>query len=611
MTSWLSYLRHGLNHTLPPDRLASISSPGDLRQRLKNLQPYLQRHWGGLALGGLLVLLVTFLALPGPLLYAYLIDNVILAGRLDRLLWVVLAIGGLKVAGMAANALQQFYFARFEQNVILEIQGDLLERTLRFPKAFFDEKETGYLMQRLTGDVQGLRWFFSSTLVSVASSLVRLVGGAAMLFYLEWRLALVALVAAPGLVWSVRYFFGKLHTLSHHSMEQQAEVSRQVQESLASTSLIKAFAVEERASGQMISALRSLRDLALEQTAVNWLAGQAMNLVPDLARAVVFLAGAVWVIQGHWQLGQLLAFQSYLGYVYGPALSLAALSLQFQNSLTALERVSALFEILPEENLGSGQPVERLRGEVEFKGVHFSYNGVDPVLEDVSVRISPGEQVAIVGPSGVGKTTLVSLILRFYRPTQGEIWFDGKPASEYELGSLRKRIGYVSQSPLLLAGTILDNLRFGNLDAPLKKVAQAAQAAGIHDFIINLPEGYAAELGECGVNLSEGQKQRLSLARALIKEPDILILDEPTASLDSLVERSIFAALPEATFGKTVFLVAHRLSTVQHADRILLLNEKRLVDIGTHAELFARSAYYRTLVESQSLEQEGQATPVT
>jgi ABC-type multidrug transport system fused ATPase/permease subunit len=334
---------------------------------------------------------------------------------------------------------------------------------------------------------------------------------------------------------------------------------------------------------------------------VGLLANLSINIFPTISKAVVLISGAYLAIRGDWTLGSLLAFQAYLGNVYGPVQFLATANQQLQSALASLERVSALFGLVPEENLGSGQKVEHLSGALEFRNVSFSYNGSEDVLQELSFQVRPGECVAIVGPSGVGKTTLISLILCFYRPTRGEILFDGQPFSVYELASLRHRIGYVSQNPLLLSGTILDNLRYGNPEASDSLVMRAAQTAGIHDFIASLPEGYAAQVGEKGVNFSEGQKQRLALARALIIDPDILILDEPTSALDSLMERSIFQALPQHVRGKTLFIIAHRLSTVQDADRILLLNEMRLVATGTHRELLETSEYYRTLVLNQQI----------
>jgi ABC-type multidrug transport system fused ATPase/permease subunit len=421
------------------------------------------------------------------------------------------------------------------------------------------------------------------------------------LVYLEWRLALASLVILPGLVFAVHLFSSRMRVLGHHGMEEQAEVSRAMQETLTSTELIKAYSSERRTMRGLMDKLRAALQVRLEQVAVNSIASMVISVLPEIARVIVLLLGAFWIIQGEWTLGSLLAFQSYMGYVYGPAQFLARANLQLQNALASLERVSALYDIVPEENQGQGKKIDRLLGEVDFEKVSFSYDGQETVLHEVSFQVDSGEQVAIVGPSGVGKTTLISLILRFYKPTAGEIFLDGYPASEYELDSLRQRIGYVSQSTLLLSGTIADNLSYGNPQASDEQIIQAAKAAGIHDFIISLPNEYDSHVGERGVNLSEGEKQRLSIARALIKEPDIFVLDEPTSALDSLTEQSIFDRLPEFVREKTTFIIAHRLSTIQNSDRILLLNEKSLVAIGTHQELLSNSPYYRSLVANQEI----------
>jgi ABC-type bacteriocin/lantibiotic exporter with double-glycine peptidase domain len=598
--SWFRYLKLGLSQPSIEDRIPSRQSPAGMKKNLKNLYPFFIRHWRKGLIGSLLVMAASLLSFPQPLIGRFLVDKVMLGRQLNHLATALLLLVGIALAEKLMNLLQEFYLARFEQSAILDIQQELFGHCLSLPKSFFDAQETGYLMSRLSTDIQGLRWLFSDTIVQMLANCFRLAGGIILLLYLDWKLAICIVISFLAVVLVLAYFSDRLRVLSHHGMEQQAHLATQLQESLSAISLIKSFSSEERAQRRLSSTLKSILHLSLEQTAVHSTANFVIGILPGAARAIVLAWGAYWVVKGHWTLGTLLAFQAYLGYVFGPAQFLATANLQFQNARAALERVSSVFDIVPEENIGKGEILSRLSGDVEFRNVSFSYNGREAVLDNLSFRVSPGQHFAMVGPSGVGKTTLVSLILQFYRPTAGEIYLDGKAAADYEVHSLRRRIGYVAQVTLLISGTIKENLLYGNPEASEEDIIGAARAAEIYEFIAALPDGFETQIGENGITLSEGQKQRLSIARALVRDPDILILDEPTSALDRLNERSIFQALPAYVHHKTLFIVTHRLPTIQECDRILLLDESRIVTVGTHESLRESSDYYQSLLVDEA-----------
>ncbi len=595
---WFRLLKLGLTRTISSDQVSNERSSAGTLKNLDKLKPFFKRHWKRGLLGLLLVIITSTLAFPPPLITKFLIDRVILEKNFNLLAWAFLALALVKLAEKLVAMLQSYYFTRFEQKVILDIQEDLLKHTLSLPKSFFDDKEVGYLMSRLLNDVMGLRWFFSYTLVSFTGNILRLVGGVDFLFYLDWRLALISIFLIPGLIIVVRYFYNKMYVLSHQDREKSAKFQSRVQETLQSTSLIKAFGTEELELKRNVDALEDNLEINIEESVVGSLADFSIGGMSEIARFLVFIIGAILVIKGEWTLGLLLAYQSYLEYVFGPARYLAGSGITMQNARAALDRVGALYDIVPEQMV-EGIKVEKLSGGVTFRDVSFGYNQAEPILENISFEIKPGEHVAIVGPSGVGKTTLISLILCFYKPKSGQILFDGVPANEFDLVSLRKRIGYVSQSNLVLSGTFSENLKYGNPEASQEEIIDACSAAGIHAYISSLPNGYESHIDERGVNLSEGQKQRLAIARAIIKNPDILIMDEPTSALDSIIEKSIFDALPAYVKEQTLFIVAHRIATIQYSDRILLLNENKLIAIGTHSSLLVESEFYRNLVANQ------------
>jgi ABC-type multidrug transport system fused ATPase/permease subunit len=599
MKTWIKYLKSGLARKAPEDRIAGGKSYAGIGENLRRHKPFFRRHWKKGALGAGFILINALMAFPMPLVSRFVIDDVILGKQLLLLPWVLLLMAALALFSRAMGLFQNWFFLRYSQDITLDIQKQVLDHSFSLPKSFFDKNQTGYLMARMTGDIGGVTWFLSGSLVGIVTNILYFIGGIALLFWLEWRLALAALAAVPVFLLALRRFSDRMHALNHAGSEENARYMSGFQETLNSIPLVKAFAAEEKAVGKIMNGLRQVFRLSAERSVVGSVTGLALSSTPSLVNFCVFAIGAYWVITGHWSLGSLFAFQAYLGRVFGPAQSLTSTGLQMQNIRASLERLTALLDVVPEENAGKGEKVEALEGGIEFRNVSFEYDPKNPVLSEVSFHVSPGEHIAVVGPSGVGKTTLLSLLLRFYNPTRGEILYDGKPAANYDVRSLRQRIGYVSQSPILLSGTTMENLRYGNPEATEKEIVHATRVAGIHESIMGLPGGYESEVGEKGVNLSEGQKQRLSIARALVKNPDIVVLDEPTAALDGITEKTLFETLPAETRGKTLFIVAHRLSTVIDSDRILVLNESRLVAEGTHGELLSTNDYYRELVASQ------------
>jgi len=599
MKTWIEYLKSGLARKAPEDRIAGGKTYAGIGESLHRHMPFFRRHWKKGALGAGFILLNALMSFPMPLVSRFVIDDVILGKQLSLLPWVLLLMAAIALFSRAMGLFQNWFFLRYSQDITLDIQKQVLDHSFSLPKSFFDKNQTGYLLARMTGDIGGVTWFLSGSLVGILTNILYFIGGIALLFWLEWRLALAALAAVPVFLIVLRRFSDRMHALNHAGNEENARYMSRFQETLNSIPLVKAFAAEEKAVGGIMNGLRQVFRLSAERSVVSSVTGLALSSTPSLVNFCVFAIGAYWVITGHWSLGSLFAFQAYLGRVFGPAQSLTSTGLQMQNIRASLERLTALLDVVSEENAEKGEKVEALEGGIEFRNVSFEYDPKNPVLGEVSFRVSPGEHIAVVGPSGVGKTTLLSLLLRFYNPTRGEILYDGKPAANYDVRSLRQRIGYVSQSPILLFGTIMENLRYGNPEAAAEEVTCAARVAGIHEFIMGLPGGYESEVGEKGVNFSDGQKQRLAIARALVKDPDILVLDEPTAALDGITEKTLLETLPAETRGKTLFIVAHRLSTVIDADRILVLNESRLVAEGTHGELLSTNDYYRELVASQ------------
>jgi ABC-type bacteriocin/lantibiotic exporter with double-glycine peptidase domain len=575
---WLSFLKRGL-----AARDAGDAPAGGLRP-LRRLSPWFRRHRRHAVAGALCMGLSTAAGLLPPMVMRYLVDDVVAPGRNDLLLAALAVLAACLCAEKLLRLVEEFCFARFQAHALADLQDTLVAHVLRLPKPFFDRRSTGALTRSLTEDVENLRVVFSGAGANAFGQALRLLGGGCFLVYLEWRMALAVLALLPLLCWGLRFFSRKAFLLSRRRLEQQAEASGCLQETLAGVTAVKAAAGERREGAKLRARFERVLGTALEQAVVGSAGAAFLQSMPGVGRVLALAVGAILVMRGEWTLGSLLAFQAYLSDVFGPAQYLSSVTLQFQAARASLERMGSVLDRAPEGRCDDGAVAVALGGELELRDVSFAYPDAPPLLSGISLHVRPGESVALVGPSGAGKTTLAGLVLGFYRPSSGGILFDGRPIESYDIGALRRRLGYVPQRPTLSSGTVLDNLRFGNPDASIVEVTGAARAAALHEDILRMPLDYRTQVGEGGLMLSEGQRQRVALVRALLMDPDVLILDEPTSALDAAAERALIEGIQEWRRNRTMVVITHRMSTAACCDRVVRLDRGGMAEIEPAGE---------------------------
>ena len=562
---------------------------------VKKLLPYLKTRWRWAALSTFLIIVLSLLGLPGPYLTKYLIDDVFIAGNMHRLFLVIGVMLLLHLAQPIVSFFANYSFARLSKEIGISIKKDLFQRLLRLPLSFFDRHQTGYLVARI-GEVSRLEFLFSSPIVRVLTSFFEFGFCVWILLRLHWKLALVSFVFLPLLYIAVKYYSQGLRASSKQLMEQNAQVSRLLQESLAGISVIKAFAKEQYETEKMHRWLARLFHASIVQSLVNSISGEMVAFVAALGGLAVLGYGGVEIIRGHFTVGGYFAFSGYLAKLYGPVQTFASLGLMLQPVGVALRRVFELFDQIPEDQDERRTiSLSQIRGDIVFRNVHFSYDGSKEVLHDISFHIEPGQKVAFVGPSGAGKSTVLRLILGFYRAREGSILIDGHPIDRLILSDLRERIGIVSQNIFLFNDTVMNNILYSKPEASEEEVIRAAKIADAHEFISHLPEGYQTVVGERGTVLSGGQMQRISIARAILKDPDVIIFDEATSYLDRISERRIQRAIEKTFADKTCIIVAHRLSTIVSVDKIFVIDDGRIVQVGSHDELIRQEGKYREL----------------
>ncbi len=572
----------------------------DRRQTLVRLFSFLMPYkWH--ALGGLaLTLVMTGTGLLPPYLMKVLVDSVISGGEVQLFPIVVGVLVGVYVVNAVISAFRMYVMQWLGNNVLFDLRVRVYNHLQMLPLHYYNQRQTGQIMSRVTSDLQRLQYFISEGFQEILVNIVTMVLIAFILLLLNPLLFVLALAPTPIIVIGTWLFGHKMHMLYHRIWRRAAVLQAVLADTIPGIRVVKAFAQEGRESRRFNRYSKDLRDQELRVVRLSSAFFPMLGLMTGLGSILIFSVGGWMVINGETTLGVLMAFTQYLWRFYTPVQRFGHINHRLQHCVTSAERVFEVLDATPEPEGDRGTVLDPIEGRIEFRDVHFSYEPGKYALDGISFMVEPGEMVGLVGPSGAGKSTLTHLINRFYEPDEGEILIDGVNIMDLALKSYREQIGVVLQEPYLFHGTVWQNIAYARPDATADEIIAAARAANAHSFICDMPDGYDTIIGERGQTLSGGERQRISIARAVLRNPRILILDEATASVDTETEMLIQTALERLVENRTTIAIAHRLSTLRKADRLVVLDDGRLEEIGTHEELIESGGLYSRLCSLQS-----------
>ncbi|MBN2116483.1 MAG: ABC transporter ATP-binding protein [Anaerolineales bacterium] len=571
----------------------------DARGTLRRLWTYLERQRWTLIGTALLVVVTSIIDLLGPFLMGLAIDTYIsksdLSGLLRLLGWMVLSY----ILAAAGTWAQTYLMAGVAQRAVRDMRTDLFARLQTLPLRYFDQRAHGEIMSRLTNDVENISNILATNASQLISNVLGLAGVIVIMFIMNVPLALVSLVVMPLTFFLTRAIAKRTRVGFRATQGALGELNGIIEETITGERVVKAFVREETAIAQFSKVNRRLQKVALRARIFTSFMGPLMNMVHNLGLAVVACAGGWLAVQALATVGEIAAFINYAQRLGRPLNMIAQLFTSIQAALAGAERVFETMDELPETDAPSAVPLEHINGRVSLKDVSFGYDASVPVLKNVNLEAAPGQMIALVGPTGAGKTTIANLLTRFYDIDSGLIEIDGLNVAAVKKDDLRRKLGLVLQDNFLFAATVMENIRYGRLEASDEEVRAAAVLANADMFIHRLPHGYQTVLTERGSNLSQGQRQLLAIARAVLADPDILILDEATSNVDTRTEKHLQEALLRLMGGRTSFVIAHRLSTIRDADQVLVINDGQIIERGTHQGLLEQKGFYHHLYMSQ------------